>query len=291
MWEVDELRRANAAPPASSPPHEEVPFFVVTSRRVRRAVNAGGDGGGGGEAHASVAEEAHSAAGEPDLYLRVWRAHPEAPLSTDIGSAAGGGGGGGGESNGGGDDSASRAAVALGVDMSAPPRFGALVWALPGTLPAQGDAAAAGGGGGAGGVASPSLPKLRCQLFRTTAAAARGEAAARLPALAASLRRGALASSPSSPAPAPSSSHPQSQPQFPSQPTPFGPRPLAAVAAACSGRGPALFGRAGDEAALLSASFPGAFVGLVVDGELGPPPEGGHPGLQTFTTAVLGLGA
>jgi hypothetical protein len=68
-------------------------------------------------------------------------------------------------------------------------------------------------------------------------------------------------------------------------------RPAAALAAACSARGAFLFRSEGEEARALAGRFPDAFIGLTVDGELGPPPEGGAPMLQSFTTTAAALSA
>ena len=68
-------------------------------------------------------------------------------------------------------------------------------------------------------------------------------------------------------------------------------RATAVLAAACSARGRFLFPEEAEEARALAAAFPNAFAGLTVDGELGPPPEGGAAVLQSFTTTLAAMGA
>ena len=101
--------------------------------------------------------------------------------------------------------------------------------------------------------------RLRCQVHCVDAAAAAEDAAA------AAARLGAAVAAPG--------------------------RATAALAAACSARGRFLFPEEAEEARALAAAFPNAFAGLTVDGELGPPPEGGAAVLQSFTTTLAALGA
>jgi len=70
------------------------------------------------------------------------------------------------------------------------------------------------------------------------------------------------------------------------------PGPKCVLAAACSGRGGALFARVGEEADAVAASFPDAFVCCTVNGELGAPPGWCSPPaiVQTFTTVTAALG-
>jgi hypothetical protein len=101
--------------------------------------------------------------------------------------------------------------------------------------------------------------RLRCQVLRVAAPAAAADAAAAAARLAAAVSGAADA--------------------------------CAVLAAACSGRGEALFDSEGVEARALAAAFPHAFAGVTVDGELGPPPEGGLAVLQSFSTTLAALGA
>lgn len=97
---------------------------------------------------------------------------------------------------------------------------------------------------------------LRCQAFRISAAASAGDAAGM------AARQGCT-------------------------------RPGSAglLAAACSGRGEGLYGQPGVEAAAFATGFPWSHAAVVVNGELGPPPEGGLPIRQTFTTTLGVLSA
>jgi hypothetical protein len=108
--------------------------------------------------------------------------------------------------------------------------------------------------------------RLRCQVLRVTSAAAAADAASAASSLAAAVSPplGAFGA---------------------------GAGARCVLAAACSGRGEALFDTAGVEARALATAFPHAFAGVTVDGELGPPPEGGLAVLQSFTTTLAALGA